>query len=203
MFCVTLAQLVFERSSPYSFCAASDCHCRPKAFEVRIWIRFVDQLFPRLAVFAMFCVRCQSSSGSSHSARYLQLHHRSQSWSLGAGAVTRASRLWHWSVNIRGHSGDTRWASNDKYWSWIIKINPDWVHHCPVSDIYRKIKMTPRSVFCVSIIYQDQDKLSENKKYPDISFVSTLSSLCQPQPGLSAPPRIWPKLATSHCWPAE
>ena len=79
---------------------------------------------------------------------------------------TRASRLWHWSVNIRGHSGDTRWASKDKYWSWIIKINPDWVHQCPVSDIYRKIKMTPQSVFCVSIIYQDHDKLSENKNIP-------------------------------------
>ena len=30
-------------------------------------------------------------------------------------------------------------------------------------------------------------KLSENKKSPDISFVSTLSGLCQPQPELSAP----------------
>ena len=61
---------------------------------------------------------------------------------------TRASRLWHWSV--RRGTGDTRWASKDKYWSWIIKINPDCVHQPPVPDIYREIKVTPPSVFCVS-----------------------------------------------------
>ena len=81
----------------------------------------------------------------------------------GPGPWQTPAADWHWSVS-RGHSGDKRWASKDKYWSWIIKINPDRVRQCPVPDIYRKIRIAPPSVFCVSRIYpyQDHDKLSQN-----------------------------------------
>ena len=141
----------------HSFCAASDC--RPKAFEVRIWIRFVDQLFP-LWVASAYLQCFVSGVKAPVAARLLpllaiyscikDLNHGL--WGPGPWQTLASSRLWHWSVS-RGHSGDKWWPSKDKYWSWIIKINPDWVHQCPVpDDIYRKIKITPPSVFCVSRI---------------------------------------------------
>ena len=110
---------------------------------------------PRLAVFAMFCVRCQSSSGWSLLAIYSCIKDLNPGlWGPGPWQTPAAD--WHWSVS-RSHSGDKRWPSKDKYWSWIIKINPDTVRQCPVPDIYHRIRIAPPSVFCVSRIYQDQE----------------------------------------------